>query len=314
MVSYIARRVFGILPVALVITLITFFLIRLVPGDPAAVLLGPYASTADVEAMRIRLGLDRPVAMQYLQWLKGILSGDFGDSIFLGRSVVQAIAERLEPTLLLAFFSVLLAAVSGVLVGLVSAWKRGSILDQALIIFAMIGLSIPNFWLGFMLSLTFAVNLGWFPAAGYEPLKSGLWNSLRYLVLPAAALALQQSAAIARMTRSSVLEVNRLDFVRTARAKGVHEAVVMRRHILRNSLIPIVTVIGLSLTVLLAGAIVVELVFNIPGVGRLVIQAVSRRDYPVIQGVILMIGGIALGMNLLIDLLYGAIDPRVRYE
>ena len=314
MVSYIARRVFGILPVALVITLITFFLIRLVPGDPAAVLLGPYASTADVEAMRIRLGLDRPVAMQYLQWLKGILSGDFGDSIFLGRSVVQAIAERLEPTLLLAFFSVLLAAVSGVLVGLVSAWKRGSILDQALIIFAMIGLSIPNFWLGFMLLLTFAVNLGWFPAAGYEPLKSGLWNSLRYLVLPAAALALQQSAAIARMTRSSVLEVNRLDFVRTARAKGVHEAVVMRRHILRNSLIPIVTVIGLSLTVLLAGAIVVELVFNIPGVGRLVIQAVSRRDYPVIQGVILMIGGIALGMNLLIDLLYGAIDPRVRYE
>lgn len=314
MLSYIVRRVFGILPVALVITLITFFLIRLVPGDPAGVLLGPYASTADVEAMRVRLGLDQPVAIQYLQWMKGILSGDFGDSIFLGRSVVQAIAERLEPTLLLSFLAVLLASVSGVTVGLLSAWTRGSLLDQGLIVFAMIGLSIPNFWLGFMLSLTFAVNWGWFPAAGYEPLRNGLWNCLQYLVLPATALALQQSAAIARMTRSSVLEVNRLDFVRTARAKGVHEAVVMRRHILRNSLIPIVTVIGLSLTVLLAGAIVIELVFNIPGVGRLVIQAVSRRDYPVIQGVILMIGGIALGMNLLIDLLYGVIDPRVRYE
>lgn len=314
MVSYIVRRVFGALPVAFVITLITFFLIRLVPGDPAGVLLGPYATTADIEAMRIRLGLDRPVVMQYLQWLSGILRGDFGDSIFLGRSVLRAIAERLEPTLLLTALAISLAAVSGVVTGVISAWKRGTLLDHGLIVFSMIGLSIPNFWLGFMLSLTFAVNLGWFPVAGYEPLKSGLWNCLRHMVLPALALALQQSAAVARMTRSSVLEVNRLDYVRTAHAKGVRESVVLRRHVLRNSLIPIVTVIGLSTTVLLAGAIVVEMVFNIPGVGRLVIQAVSRRDYPVIQGVILMIGGIALAMNLLIDLLYGVIDPRVRYE
>lgn len=314
LLAYVLRRLLALIPIGLVITLITFFIMRLVPGDPAVVLLGPQANLDQVEELRQRLGLDQPLPLQYLYWMGGLLTGDLGDSIFLGRSVLQAIAERMEPTLTLALLSVALAATFGVLAGLLSALKQGTLLDQALMLIAMVGLSIPNFWLGFMLVLVFAVNLGWFPAAGYESLSTGVWNSLKYLVLPAVALALQQSAAMARMTRSAVLDVLASDFVRTARAKGLKEGVVVSRHVLRNSLVLIVTVIGLSFSVLVAGAIVVEMVFNIPGLGRLVTQSVLRRDYPVIQGVILLIGMLSLVVNLLIDLSYGLIDPRIRYE
>lgn len=304
----------ALVPIGFVITLVTFFIMRLVPGDPAAVLLGPQASMEQIEEMRVRLGLDRPLVLQYLYWLGGVLRGDLGDSIFLGRSVFQAILERMEPTVTLAVLSVSLAAVIGIATGLAGALKHGSWLDQAFMFFGMLGLSIPNFWLGFMLSLIFAVNLGWLPAAGYESWTGGVWRSLQFLILPATALALQQSAAMARMTRSAVLEVMASDYVRTARAKGLKESIVVYRHVLRNSLVPIITVIGISFSVLIAGAIVVETVFNIPGLGRLVTQSVLRRDYPVIQGVVLLIGALSLTINLIVDLIYGLVDPRIRYE
>lgn len=314
MLAYIVRRMLALIPIGFVVTLVTFFIMRLVPGDPAAVLLGPQASLEQIEELRERLGLNRPLVVQYLYWLSGVLRGDLGDSIFLGRSVFQAILERMEPTVTLAVLSVALAAVIGIATGLAGALKHGTWLDQTFMFLGMLGLSVPNFWLGFMLSLVFAVNLGWFPAAGYESWTQGIGRSLPFLILPATALALQQSAAMARMTRSAVLEVMGADYVRTARAKGLKESAVVYRHVLRNSLVPIITVIGLSFSVLMAGAIVVETVFNIPGLGRLVTQSVLRRDYPVIQGVVLLIGTISLTINLVVDIIYGLVDPRIRYE
>jgi peptide/nickel transport system permease protein len=313
LIGYVVRRLIALLPVLLVVSTVGFFLIYLTPGDPAAVMLGPDATQDDIENLRAQMGLNRPLHVQLLRWYSRMLRGDLGDSIFLQRPVLQAIFERLEPTVLLTTMALVVAIAIGVPAGVVSAVRRNSWMDQAAMGVALFGVSVPGFWLGLNLILFFSVYLGLFPVAGYVPLAESVARAVRSLVLPALTLGIGGSALIARMTRSSMLEVMGQDYVRTARAKGNRERRVILRHALRNAMIPTITVIGLALGGLLAGAIVTETVFALPGVGRLVISSVQRRDYPVIQGVLMFIASIYVLVNLLIDVIYVYLDPRVKY-
>jgi peptide/nickel transport system permease protein len=314
MKTYVARRLLALVPVMLVVATVAFVLMHLAPGDPASVMAGPYASPADVERLRTRLGLDQPLFVQLGRWYWRLLQGDLGSSIFLRRPVGEAILDRAEPTLLLTTAATLVAVLLGVPAGIVSARRHGRLADQVLMVFAVLGASVPNFLLGLLMILVFAVWLGWFPVAGYVPLDAGPWRTLWSLVMPAVALGLVQSALIARITRSAMLDVLREQFITTGRAKGLGEGTVVYKHALKNAFVPTLTVIGISFAVLLGGAVVVEQVFNIPGVGRLVISAVLRRDYPVIQGVILIVGAVYVVVNLLVDLAYLLLDPRIRYQ
>src|SRR5262245_3524674 len=298
----------------LVVATVAFVLVHLAPGDPASVIAGPYASPDDVERLRRRLGIDQPILVQLGRWYWRLLQGDLGTSIFLRRPVVEAILDRAEPTLLLTTAATLVAVLVGVPAGIVSARRHGRLADQALMVLAVLGASVPNFLLGLLMILVFAVWLGWFPVAGYVPLDAGPWRTLRSLAMPAVALGLVQSALIARITRSAMLDVLREPFITTGRAKGLEERSVVYKHALKNAFVPTLTVIGISFAVLLGGAVVVEQVFNIPGVGRLIISAVLRRDYPVVQGVILIVGGIYVVVNLAVDLAYLLLDPRIRYR
>jgi len=313
MTGYVVRRLLALLPVLLIVATVGFFLIYLTPGDPAAVMLGPDATGADLENLRHIMGLDRPLAVQLALWYGRTLRGDLGYSIFLQRPVLQAIRERLEPTALLTSMSLLIAIAIGIPAGVVAAVRRNSWLDQLSMGVALVGVSVPTFWLGLNLILFFSVYLGLFPVAGYVPVEESAYGALRSLTLPAVTLGISASALIARMTRSSMLEVLGQDYIRTARAKGNEERRVIARHALRNAMIPTVTVIGLALGGLLAGAIVTETVFALPGVGRLVISSVLRRDYPVVQGVLMFLAAIYVFVNLLIDVLYVYLDPRVKY-
>ncbi len=313
MLGYVVRRLLALVPVLLIVATVGFFLIYLTPGDPAAVMLGPDATQEDLANLRRLMGLDRPLLVQLARWYSRTLRGDLGYSIFLQRPVLQAIVERLEPTLLLTVLSLAIATAIGIPAGVVAAVRRNSWIDQASMGVALFGVSMPNFWLGLNLILIFSVWLGLLPVAGYVPVEQSLAGALRSLVLPAVTLGFSGSALIARMTRSSMLEVLGQDFIRTARAKGNAERRVVFRHALRNAMIPTVTVIGLAMGGLLAGAIVTETVFALPGVGRLVISSVLRRDYPVIQGVLMFIAAIYVLVNLLIDVLYVYLDPRVKY-
>jgi len=313
LIGYVVRRLIALLPVLLVVSTVGFFLIYLTPGDPAAVMLGPDATQDDIDNLRAQMGLNRPLHVQLLRWYGRTLRGDLGDSIFLQRPVLQAILERLEPTVLLTTMALVVAIAIGVPAGVVSAVRRNSWMDQAAMGIALFGVSVPGFWLGLNLILFFSVYLGLFPVAGYVPLAESVARAARSLVLPALTLGIGGSALIARMTRSSMLEVMGQDYVRTARAKGNKERRVILRHALRNAMIPTITVIGLALGGLLAGAIVTETVFALPGVGRLVISSVQRRDYPVIQGVLMFIASIYVLVNLLIDVIYVYLDPRVKY-
>ncbi len=313
MTGYILRRLLALVPVLLIVATVGFFLIYLTPGDPAAVMLGPDATPEDVQNLRLVMGLDRPLLVQLGRWYGRTLRGDFGYSIFLHRPVLKAIAERLEPTLLLTLMALTIAVAMGIPAGVMAAVGRNTWVDQASMGVALFGVSMPSFWLGLNLILIFSVWLGLLPVAGYIPIKESLAGALRSLILPAVTLGLSGSALIARMTRSSMLEVLSQDFIRTARAKGSQERRVIYRHALRNAMIPTVTVIGLALGGLLAGTIVTETVFALPGVGRLVISSVLRRDYPAIQGVLIFIASIYVLVNLLIDLVYVYLDPRVKY-
>jgi len=301
MLRYTLGRLAALVPVWLVVSLVVFLLIHLIPGDPARVMVGGDGSEADVQAMRERLGLNEPLAAQYLAWLGRALRGDLGQSIFLGRSVTQAIAERLEPTISLP-------------TGILSAMRAGRGSDRLLMSLAFLLQSLPSFWTGLTLILVFSVTWNLLPSTGYASLSANPSRHLQHLALPAIALGIGQAALIARMARSSLLEVLGQDYVRTAQAKGLAWPAVVTKHALRNALIPVVTVVGLSFAVLLAGAIVIETVFNLPGVGRLVMQSILRRDYPVIQGVLLFITTTYVLVNLAVDLVYGLIDPRVRYR
>ena len=314
MAHFIVRRLLISVPVLVLVSLTSFAVIWLVPGDPAAVFLDAGATPQQLAQVRHQLGLDEPFYLQMLAWYGRILHGDLGRSILLNRSVTAAIIERLPVTLSLTALALVFAALMGMVAGLLAAVRHGSWADQSIMTLALIGLSVPEFWLGLMLIFTFAVRLHWFPAGNFVPLTesfAGWWQSM---ALPAFTLAAVQMGFIARMTRSAMLEVLRQDFIRTADAKGLPWSVVVARHGLPNALVPILTVIGIVTGGLLGGAGVVEQVFSLPGVGRLVIGAVLSRDFPVIQGALLFVALIYLLINLIVDVLYAVVDPRVRLE
>jgi peptide/nickel transport system permease protein len=289
-----------------------FALTRLASGDPIALLLGDQATAEDIAQARVQYGLDKPLLTQFGYWIKEVAQGNLGQSIFLQRPVTQALAERAEPTFFLATFAVTIAALIGIPCGLIAAVWRGRLVDQIFSAVAMLGASVPSFWMGLILIQVFAVWLGWFPASGYGDPGVPFIERLHHLVLPATVLGVLNSALIIRFTRASVLDILNEDYVRTARSKGLSERVVILKHVLRNALVPIVTVLGLTLALMIGGAVVTETVFNLPGVGNLVVRAVLRRDYPVIQGTLLVIAGIYVLINLMIDLIYMIVDPRIR--
>jgi len=311
---YLVRRLAALVPVMLVVVTIVFLLIHLIPGDPVAVMLGPDATPAQVETTRQALGLDRPVHEQLLKFYGRLLRGDLGRSYFLDRSVTQALWERAEPTIVLTLASLLVAVAIGVPSGIVAGAHQGSRWDRFLMLGALLGVCVPGFWLSLNFIYLFAVRLGWLPAAGYTSILADPVAGLRYMVLPAVSLGFNQSALIARIARSCMVEVLQQDYVRTARAKGLPRRVVIYVHAFRNALVPVVTVIGITMAILIGGAVVTEIVFNIPGLGRLIISAILRRDYPVVQGVVLVTATAYVLINLSVDMIYAFIDPRIRYE
>jgi len=311
---YLLRRALAVVPVMIIVATVAFVLIHLAPGDPASVIAGPYAAPEDIAKLRHQLGLDEALPIQLVRWYGRLLTGDLGNSIFLRRPVIEAIVERLEPTLLLTAWATLIAVLVGVPAGIVSARHHDSAVDQSLMGLALIGLSIPNFLFGLLMILVFGVWLGWLPVAGYVPLEDGLWRNVRSLLMPSISLGLVQSALIARITRSSMLDVLREQYITSGRAKGLDESTVVYKHALKNAIMPTLTAVGITFAILIGGAVVIETVFNIPGLGRLIISAVLRRDYPVIQGVVLLIAVAYTAVNLLVDLAYLLIDPRIRYQ
>jgi peptide/nickel transport system permease protein len=311
---YLVYRLLSAIPILLIVSLLSFLIIMLVPGDPASEIAGPGASADEVSRIRQSLGLDRHVGIQMLTWYQRLLQGDLGQSILLHRSVTTAILERAPVTLSLAGLALALSLGLALVLGVVAAVRQNTWVDQSAMTVALLGLSLPDFWVGLVMIYLFAVLLGWFPTGGYVELGKGVGPWLRSLIMPAAALGLAQLGLLARITRATMLEVLRQDYVRTARAKGVPERHVIGRHALANTLIPIVTVIGISAGILLGGAVVVESVFALPGVGRLIIGAILRRDYPVIQGGLLLTASIYVFVNIMVDVLYAWLDPRVRYE
>jgi peptide/nickel transport system permease protein len=304
----------AVLPVMAVVVTVVFFLIHLIPGDPASAMLGPDATPAQIDATRRQLGLDRPLHEQLIGFYGRVLQGDLGRSYFLDRPVTQVLRERAEPTVLLTLSSLLVAVAIGVPSGIVAGARAGSLWDRALMLGALLGVCIPGFWLSLNFVYLFAVRLGWLPAAGYASVFVDPAAALRFMVLPAVSLGFNQSALIARIARSCMLEVLQQDYIRTARAKGLRERAVVYGHAFRNALVPVVTVIGITMAILIGGAVVTEIVFNIPGLGRLVISAILRRDYPVVQGVVLVTAAAYVLINLAVDVIYVFIDPRIRYD
>jgi len=312
--SYVIKRFLALIPVLAVVAVVVFLLIHMTPGDPAAVMLGPEAREEDVQALREQLGLTAPLYVQFFHWVGGLLQGDLGESIFIHRPVSEVLADAIAPTASLALLAELFALVIAVPAGIMAARRRGTAADRAFMTGALLGISVPSFLLGLFLVLVFAVGLGWLPVAGFSPLEDGLGEHLTYLVLPAIALGAMQAALIARTIRSSMLDVFTRNFMKTAKAKGLPERVRTYKHALKNAALPVLTVIGQTFGTLIAGAAVVETVFNIPGVGQLVVNSVERRDFVVIQGVVLVIAVSYVLINLVIDLLYSALDPRIRLE
>jgi peptide/nickel transport system permease protein len=311
---YLAGRLLSAVPVLFVVSLISFVIIFLVPGDAASEIAGPTAGAAEIARVRTQLGLDRPYHEQLFFWYGNLLRGDLGQSFLLQRPVTQAIIERLPVTLSLTALALTLTVLIGVATGVAAAARQGSWIDQTLMTGCLVGLSLPDFWLGLVMIYLFAVVLGWLPTGGYIDFATDSIAWLRNLTLPALVLALTQVGLLARMTRSAMLEVLRQDYIRTARAKGLPRFLVIGKHALTNVMVPVVTVIGLSVGILLGGAVVIESVFALPGIGRLIVGAILRRDYPVIQGGLLLTAAVFVFVNILVDLLYAWFDPRVRYE
>ena len=314
MLTFVVRRLAALVPVLFVVAVFVFSLIHITPGDPAAYMLGPSASPAEVEHLRGVLGLNLPLYQQFGIWLGRALRGDLGQSIFMGIPVSVSIAQRLEPTFLLTLLAVIFMVAIGIPAGTLAATRRNTLADQVVMALAVLGLSVPSFWLGLNLILLVGVKLRWLPVAGYVPMaQGGVWASIRTVLMPAFSLGFINAALIARITRSSMLDVLGLDFVRTARAKGLPRAAVIWRHALANAILPVLTAVGNTFTVLLGGLVVTEQVFAIPGVGQLVINAVLRRDYPVIQGAVLYVVTLYIAINIGLDVLYAAADPRIKY-
>jgi peptide/nickel transport system permease protein len=313
MFAYIVRRILATIPVMAVVALFVFSLLYIAPGDPAAVIAGDQATPADVERIRESLGLDRPFLVQFWDWLGRLSRADLGRSIFTNLPVTTMIAQRIEPTLSLVLITFLLAITVAVPIGVVAAWKAGTIIDRAIMAFAVFGFSVPVFVVGYLLAYFFALELEWLPVQGYTPISRGLWPWLENLILPSIALGAVYIALIARITRAAMLEVLQQDYIRTARSKGLGQRPILFVHALKNAAVPIVTVIGIGIAFLIGGAVVTETVFAIPGLGRLTVDAILRRDYPVIQGVVLLFSFVYVLVNLVIDLIYTLLDPRIRY-
>ena len=312
MMAYILRRLVLLVPVLLVVGIVVFALVHLTPGDPAAVILGDRATAEDIERLRDQLGLNDPLPVQFADWFLGVLRLDFGESIFLGESVRSALLERFQPTILLTIYALAVQLIIGIPAGVLSAVRHNSILDRLLTVIAISGAAIPTFLLGILLILLFAVKISWLPSGGYVPLSEDPAQHFKSMAMPAFALGFSSAGLLARLVRSSMLDVMREDYVRTAFAKGLPEKLVVIRHALRNALIPAMTVVGTSVGALLGGAVVTETVFTIPGMGRLVVQSIARRDYPVIQGAVMTIALTYVLVNLVVDVLYVYADPRVR--
>ena len=309
---YAGRRALATVPVMALVALFVFSLLYIAPGDPAAIIAGDQASAEDIAHIRASLGLDRPFLVRFGEWVWQVLHGDFGTSIFANLSVAHMIGQRVEPTLSLMALTLVFSVIVAVPLGVLAAARAGGWLDRLMMLFAVMGFSVPVFVVGYLLAFVFALQLDWLPVQGYTPLAQGVWPWLRNLVLPVIALGTIYVALIARVTRAAMLDVLGQDYIRTARAKGLGMAPILFLHALKNAAVPIVTVIGLGVALLIGGAVVTESVFAIPGIGRLVVDAILRRDYPVIQGVTLLFSVVYVLVNLIVDLLYTVLDPRIR--
>ena len=313
MLAYIVRRLLLLVPVLLIVGIIVFTLMHLTPGDPASVMLGREATTEQKEALRERLGLNEPLPIQFVGWFRSALQLDFGDSLFIGKPVTAALLERAEPTGLLTLYAITLAVAIAIPTGVLAAVRANSLLDRLLMVVSISGVAIPGFFFGILLILFFAVVLGWLPSGGYVDIGEDPIQHFKYMLLPTLALGFSAAGLLARLVRSTMLDVLNEEYVRTAYAKGLLERHVVLRHALRNAMIPVLTVIGISLAGMLGGAVVIETVFNIPGMGRLLVQSVTRRDIPVVQGAVMAVAAIQVLVMLLLDLLYVYVDPRIRY-
>jgi len=317
MLQFLLRRIVVVLPVLFVVSLVVFLILRLAPGDPAAVIAGNSATNEDIAKIQVQLGLDRPIPVQYGIWMGNVFQGDLGFSYYLNKPVTELIAQRVEPTLSLAFGTVILAILIAVPLGTLAAWRMGGWLDRLLSGFSVAGFSVPVFVIGYLLIYLFAIRLEWLPVQGYKslsgPSAAGPWAWMRQLILPWMTLAMIYVALIARVTRASVSEALTEDYIRTARAKGITESAVLLRHALANAAVPIVTVVGIGIALLIGGVVVTETVYAIPGLGSLTVDAVLNRDFPVIQGLVLLFSVSYVLINLLVDLSYLVLDPRIRY-
>src|ERR1700752_241110 len=313
MLGYILRRLLATLPVMLIVAVVVFLMLRLTPGDPAAIIAGDNANSEQGDLIRTRLGPDEPIFPQFFIWLANLLRGDFGESFFLKKTVAELIASRLEPTLALSVATIVLAVAIAVPLGVLAAYKQGTLIDKVVMGFSVLGFSVPVFVIGYSLIYLFAIKLNWLPVQGYQRISDGFGGFLQRLILPARTLSVIYVALIARMTRTSVLDVMNEDYIRTARAKGQVEIKVLFKHALKNAAVPIVTVIGLGVALLLGGGGVTESLYTIPGLGRLTVDAVLARDYPSIQAVILLFSFAYVMINLAVDLNYTLFDPRIRY-
>lgn len=313
MVLYIVQRILAAIPVMGFVALFVFLLLRLTPGDPAAIIAGDTATPQQLEAIRDSLGLNDPLFVQFFSWIGQLLQGDFGTSILSGQPVIDLITDRMEPTISLALTTIILSVVIAVPLGVIAAWKQGTLIDRFVMLLSVLGFSVPVFVIGYLMISAFSMSLGWFPVQGFRPIGEGVGPFFHRIALPTFTLTLLYIALIARITRTSMLEILGDDYVRTARAKGLPEHKVLMRHALRNCSVPIITVIGIGFALIISGVVVTESVFNLPGLGRLTVDTVLSRDYPVIQAVILLASLIYVVINLLIDIAYVLLDPRIRY-
>ncbi|PDT43751.1 peptide ABC transporter [Sinorhizobium fredii] len=313
MVSYILRRMISAVAVMAMVGIFVFLLIRLAPGDPAAVMAGRNATEEIIAGIREQMGLNEPLPVQFIHWLSAIFRGDFGTSIFSGRPVLELLSQRLEPTISLSILTLALSVAVGVSFGIMAAWRAGGALDRLLSVFSALGYSVPVFVIGYFLVYLLAISVAWLPVQGYTPIEEGFGDWFSHLILPTVALSLPFIAFVARVTRASMLEVLSEDYMRTAAAKGASSFAMLFHHALKNAGVPILTVIGLSFAYLIGGVVLTETVFNIPGVGRLVVDAINNRDYPIIQSVLILTSGLYVLINLAVDLAYTLIDPRIRY-
>ncbi|KAA0916334.1 ABC transporter permease [Aquicoccus porphyridii] len=314
MFGYIVQRILAAVPVMGFVALFVFLMLRLTPGDPAAIIAGDTATPEQLQRIREALGLNDPLHIQFITWIGNLFQGDFGTSVISGKPVIELIAARMEPTISLALTTIILSVLIAVPLGVIAAWKHGTLIDRFVMLISVLGFSVPVFVIGYLMISLFSMQLNWFPVQGFRPIGDGLGQFLHRIALPTFTLTLLYIALIARITRTSMLEILGDDYIRTARAKGLPERLVLMRHALRNCSVPIITVIGIGFALIISGVVVTESVFNLPGLGRLTVDAVLARDYPVIQAVILLASLIYVVINLLIDIAYVLLDPRIRYS